>query len=280
MTQSITEVFADAFKTTFPLKSSPLVDCITNPVTIESMANALLYIDAKPVMADLPEEFPELFTQIDALLLNLGHISPERKDSLLAAGRYAAETHKPAVVDLVGVAATQLRYDIGQQLLQNHPNVVKGNISEVRRFAGLKSTGRGVDGSQLDQSATALAELTKALQELTERFPNTTFLATGETDLVVSAKGQWRLENGVPQLDRFTGTGDIVGALTAALLGIGLSNDEAVVLTVSYFNCCAEVAAAQNTAGGIASFREKTLDQLSLLADQADWVQMVKGEAL
>lgn len=280
MTQSITEVFADAFKTTFPLKSSPLVDCITNPVTIESMANALLYIDAKPVMADLPEEFPKLFTQIDALLLNLGHISPERKDSLLAAGRYAAETHKPAVVDLVGVAATQLRYDIGQQLLQNHPNVVKGNISEMRRFAGLKSTGRGVDGSQLDQSATALAELTKALQELTERFPNTTFLATGETDLVVSAQGQWRLENGVPQLDRFTGTGDIVGALTAALLSIGLSNDEAVVLTVSYFNCCAEVAAAQNTAGGIASFREKTLDQLSLLADQADWVQMVKGEAL
>ncbi|WP_424321013.1 hydroxyethylthiazole kinase [Lacticaseibacillus chiayiensis] len=280
MSQKITEVFAQAFKTTFPLKSSPLVDCITNAVTIESMANALLYINAKPIMADVPEEFPELFTQIDALLLNLGHISAERKESLLAAGSYAAEAHKPSVVDLVGVSATQLRYDISQQLLQNHPNVIKGNISEVRRFAGLKSTGRGVDGSQLDQSADALSELTAALQSLTQQYPNTTFLATGETDLVVSAKGQWQLKNGVPQLDRFTGTGDIVGALIAALLGLGLTNDEAVVVAVSYFNCCAEVAAAQNPEGGIASFRTKTLNQVSLLADKTDWVEMVKGEAV
>ncbi len=59
------------------------------------------------------------------------------------------------------------------------------------------------------------------MKRLTRRFPATTFLATGQTDLVVSAHGQWRLENGVLQLDRFTGTGDIVGALIAALLGVG-----------------------------------------------------------
>ncbi len=86
------------------------------------------------------------------------------------------------------------------------------------------------------------------MKRLTRRFPATTFLATGQTDLVVSAHGQWRLENGVLQLDRFTGTGDIVGALIAALLGVGLTNDAAVVVAVSYFNCCGEVAAAENTA--------------------------------
>ena len=37
----------------------------------ESMANALLYIDAKPIMADDPREFPQLFQQTSALVLNL-----------------------------------------------------------------------------------------------------------------------------------------------------------------------------------------------------------------
>lgn len=279
MNQSVTTSFKQAFESALPLTSSPLVQCITNEITVESMANALLYIDAKPVMADAVQEFPEFFAQNNALLLNLGHISPEREKSLLAAGSFAAETHTPTVVDLVGVSATQLRYELGHQLLANHPNVVKGNISEMRRFSGLKSTGRGVDGSQLDQSPAAFSELAEALKQLTRRFPATTFLATGQTDLVISAHGQWRLENGVLQLDRFTGTGDIVGALIAALLGVGLTNDAAVVIAVSYFNCCGEVAAAENT-GGLASFRERTLDQLSLLATHQDWIQKVKGQAL
>lgn len=219
MSKAITDVFYTAFKTALPLTSSPLVQCITNEITVESMANALLYIDAKPVMADDQREFPEFFAQSDALLLNLGHISEVRQQNLLAAGKFAHATNQPTVIDLVGVSATQLRYDLGHQLLANHPNVVKGNISEMRRFADLKSTGRGVDGSQLDQSATALGELAASLQQLTQAFPTTTFLATGKIDLVVSAKGTWYLKNGVPQLDRFTGTGDIVGALIAALLG-------------------------------------------------------------
>ena len=65
------------------------------------------------------------------------------------------------MVDLVGVSATQLRYELGHQLLANHPNVVKGNISEMRRFSGLKSTGRGVDGSQLDQGLLHFPNLLK-----------------------------------------------------------------------------------------------------------------------
>ncbi|EGF48248.1 hydroxyethylthiazole kinase [Lacticaseibacillus rhamnosus MTCC 5462] len=52
-----------------------------------------------------------------------------------------------------------------------------------------------------------------------------------------------------------------------------------MVVAVSYFNCCGEVAAAENT-GGLASFRERTLDQLSLLATHQDWIQKVKGQAL
>lgn len=76
------------FETIFPLTTAPLIQCITNEITCESMANALLYIDAKPIMADDPREFPQLFQQTSALVLNLGHLSQEREQSLLAASDY------------------------------------------------------------------------------------------------------------------------------------------------------------------------------------------------
>jgi len=34
----------------FPLKQASLVHCITNNVTIETMANALLYVNAQPIL--------------------------------------------------------------------------------------------------------------------------------------------------------------------------------------------------------------------------------------
>ena len=42
------------------------------------------------------------------------------------------------------------------------------------------------------------------------------------------------LQNGVPELDCFTGTGDLVGALVAALLGEGNAPMTAAVAAVSY----------------------------------------------
>ena len=56
----------------FPITEASLVHCITNEVTCETVANALLYVGAKPIMASDPREFAELFRQTDSLLLNLG----------------------------------------------------------------------------------------------------------------------------------------------------------------------------------------------------------------
>lgn len=44
------------FKQGFPLQGSALVDCLTNNVTIETMANSLLYVGAKPIMAAHTDE--------------------------------------------------------------------------------------------------------------------------------------------------------------------------------------------------------------------------------
>ncbi|MGM0174892.1 hydroxyethylthiazole kinase [Enterococcus sp. DIV0800] len=256
-----------------PLANAPLVHCITNEVTCETVANALLYVGAKPIMASDEREFAELFQQTDSLLLNIGHLSKTREKSLVGAAELAKELKKPTVVDLVGYGVSTVRNQVGRLLVAAEPTVVKGNISELRNFCGLPSQARGVDGSPLDQSEAALEELTLALQKLTVDYPRTIFLATGSQDLVVDQKNSWRLQNGVPELDRFTGTGDVVGALIAALLGSGVVGAAAVVSAVSYFNCCGEAAKNQR---GLANFRQETLNQLTLLME-TEWTKGVKG---
>lgn len=269
------------FKVSFPLSASPLVHCITNEVTCETVANALLYVDAKPIMAADPREFSELFQQTSSLLLNLGHISPESETNILAASQQALTTGKPTVIDLVGVSATMIRFQLAQRLLKNQPTVVKGNTSELRGLCQLENSGRGVDGGAADQTVVALQELTEALQVLAKAYPRITFLATGATDLIVNQDVSVTLSNGVKELDRFTGSGDVVGSLIAALLGTGLTGLEATVMAVSYFNLAGEAAHAQLQANqGLAAFRQLTLDQLSRLMWQENWAEKLKGRYL
>ncbi|WP_208559746.1 hydroxyethylthiazole kinase [Marinilactibacillus kalidii] len=264
----------DALKTLFPLKQAPLVQCITNEITCESMANALLYIGAKPIMADDTREFEQLFKQTDALLINLGHLSEKRQESMIEASRYARVVSKPSVVDLVGYGVSDIRNQVSLSIVENQPTVVKGNTSELRKFCQLASRGRGVDGDTLDQKEASLNELIDALKEISKDYSNTVFLATGPKDVVVSGERVALLSNGVEELDRFTGTGDIVGALIAALLGDGQEPFDAVIGAVSYFNLCGEKAKIKSE--GLAEFRFQTLNHLSLLMAE-NWVESVKG---
>lgn len=264
-------------QTLLPLKSAPLVQCITNAVTIETMANALLYVGAKPIMADYPPEFEEVFQVTDSLVLNLGHLSPNRPEALISASAMAKAKQVQTVVDLVGVAATQLRFEVAQQLANDEPAVIKGNVSELRAFSGLANHGRGVDGNPLDQSTAALAELTAALKSLGAKHPHTTYLATGPTDVIVQDQTAIWLSNGVPEMDCFTGSGDILGAIIAALLGDQQAALPATVASVSYLNRCGETAKAQLKAPvGLADFRQQTLNQLSLLMQDNQWAQAIK----
>lgn len=262
----------------FPLKNSPLVQCITNTVTVETMANALLYIGAKPVMADQALEFDDFFSQNDALLLNMGELSPDRIQNILLAAKKAQVTSTPFVVDLVGVSASSLRYDLAHQIGLFSPHVIKGNISEMRRFCDLPTTGRGVDASEADQGTAAIKEVAQAMLAYTRQHPETLLLATGPIDLIVSKDQIYGLENGVAQLDQFTGTGDIVGAMIAALIGAGHQADQATIAAVTYFNLCGEKAAS--TTQGLADFRQATLNHLSLLMQQKDWAKSIKGGLL
>ena len=260
-------------------KQSPLIHCVTNEITCESMANALLYVNSKPIMADDPREFDELFQQTNGLLLNLGHLSSEREKQLIISSEYAKRFKTPTVIDVVGVSASSLRKKLALSLMTNEPQVVKGNTSEMKKLVDLESHGRGVDGHASDQNQASLEKLSEKLKEYTLKYPETCFLATGETDVIVTREATYFLKNGVPELDKITGTGDMVGALIASLLGQGETVETSLVIAVSYFNLCGEKAAQQVSQPiPMSDFRNQLMNQLSTLLEEGKWWKDIKGE--
>jgi hydroxyethylthiazole kinase len=230
-------------------------------------------------MADDPREFDELFQQTNALLLNLGHLSPEREKQLIISSEYAKRFKTPTVIDVVGVSASSLRKKLALSLMTNEPQVVKGNTSEMKKLVDLESRGRGVDGHASDQNQASLEKLSEKLKEYTSKYPETCFLATGETDVIVTREATYFLKNGVPELDKITGTGDMVGALIASLLGQGETVETSLVIAVSYFNLCGEKAAQQvSQPVPMSDFRNQLMNQLSTLLEEENWWKDIKGE--
>ena len=84
----------------------PMVHCITNSVTINDCANVLLAAGARPIMADAPEESAEITAACQALVLNLGMLSPCKLEAMVKSGHQANRMVIPVVLDPVGAGAS------------------------------------------------------------------------------------------------------------------------------------------------------------------------------
>ena len=262
-------------KSILPLQKAPLLHCITNDITLETVANTVLYLGGKPIMSSDIREFSSLFESTDALLLNMGRLNESHEQSLSQASSLADMTKKPTVVDLVGYGITNERTKLGITMAHNHPTVIKGNTSEIRRFVGLPSLAKGIDGTSSDQHDQALKDLIFSLKQITTDYADTVFVATGKKDVIVQNDKHLILNNGVDELDKFVGTGDMVGAMITTLLGVGKDPWVASQFAISYLNIAAEKALLL-TNGGMENFRREVLNQIDLLCNDPQWVFNIK----
>ena len=96
---------------------APLIQCITNFVTVNDCANILLAAGASPTMAQDIREVEEAVTDADGLVCNLGAI--DLVDSMILAGKRANELGIPVVLDVViqiGLVVLQIACaDLGGQ---------------------------------------------------------------------------------------------------------------------------------------------------------------------
>lgn len=248
----------------------PLIHCITNPISIDQCANAILALGARPIMAEHPQEVAGITATANALLLNLGNITDARMASMRIAAKTAEESGIPSVLDLVGVACSKLRRDFATELLETAvPTVIKGNYSEIAAFCDSSYRCAGVDAEDaLDEAA-----VTKAAAALAKKY-GCVVLASGKCDIVTDGRALLRIRNGTPQLAAVTGTGCMLGALCASYLA-AQPDMTAAVTACAVMGICGELA---ETDRGNGSFLVELMDKLTVLTDE-ELKKYVKTEA-
>src|SRR5919109_720882 len=124
----------------------PLVHQITNYVVMNETANATLALGALPVMAHAREEVEEMVGLAGALVINIGTLSPQWVEAMLAAGRAANGKGIPVVLDPVGAGATSYRTETARRILDEvDVTVLRGNAGEVATLVGVEAEVRGVE---------------------------------------------------------------------------------------------------------------------------------------
>ena len=237
----------------------PLIHCITNPISINQCANAILAIGARPMMAEHPKEASEITRTAQTLMLNLGNITDARMDSMLLSAKTAKEMGIPVLLDAVGLSCSTLRREFVRELLNTAiPTVIKGNYSEIQALCQQSYRSSGVDADSglevhtIDHTAISLA-----------RSLGTVILASGKVDIVTDGNRLYHIHNGTPQLSQVTGTGCLQGALCASYLS-AKSGIEAVITGSSVLGICGELAQTDRGAG---TFLCNLMDALSTLTD-------------
>ena len=122
-------------------------------------------------MAEHPAEVTGITASAGALMLNLGNITDARIESMKRSMRTAMENKIPVLLDLVGVACSDLRLDLARELLRiGHPAVLKGNMSELLAVSGLPSHAIGIDAGVEDalteENIDGVSEVLKAFPEI------------------------------------------------------------------------------------------------------------------
>lgn len=236
-------------------RDTPLVQCMTNVVTVNLVANAILAIHGSPAMCAMPGEAEEMVAGADALLVNLGAMDPDQRISVHSTVRRAREAATPWVLDPVGagpVLTTRTR--LARDLLEQRPAVIRGNASEIIALAGDGSSTRGVDSADSPEDAR------RAAVDLA-RLTGGAVAVSGPTDLVTDGRRILRAFGGSPWLARITGSGCSLGGVTAALAARSGPLAAALAATLAY-NAAAERAAAASSTRGPASFQMNFLDAL------------------
>ena len=235
----------------------PLIHCITNPISINQCANAVLAIGARPIMAEHPKEVREITDTADALMLNLGNITDARMTSMQISAQAAKEKNIPILLDAVGIACSKMRRDYVCDLLRTAmPTVIKGNYSEINALYHEAYRSSGVDAdAALDERT-----LDRVAAQLARAY-HTVILASGKVDIVTDGTRLVHIKNGTPQLSGITGTGCMLGALTTAYLAVKPGMD-AVVTACAVLGICGQLS---ETDRGSGSFMMNLMDALSTL---------------
>lgn len=238
--------------------SHNLIHCITNPISMNDCANAILALGAKPIMAQHPMECEQITTRSKALALNLGNFDDNRAVAMEKSLYCANEKGIPVILDLVGVGCSDIRKAYALKLLKTGRfSIIKGNLSELKAITGRDSHALGIDVGDDDREAP-----TESVLWLSEaaRCYQCCVLCSGETDILSDGKQSFFIENGDPMMTLCTGTGCMLNVIAAAFLSVAKTPLDAALAACVTFELAAEKSVSITAGPG--SFHASLFDSL------------------
>ena len=249
---------------------NPLTHCITNSVTINDCANAVLAIGGSPFMAEDVEELEEVVSIADVLVINIGKLSKDQIEAMEISSKTANKTDTPIILDPVGVGVTELRNKTTLNLIKNYNiTAIRGNITEIKAIAKLtgiideSNVAKGVDVNNddiiTDENLKANGDIiTNLANEL-----NTTILASGPIDILSDGTTTIAIDNGDDMMPLITGSGCMLSAIVGSCIG-GSNPFDGSLVAILAMNIAGEKARTKvdEKDEGTGSFRAYLIDYL------------------
>jgi len=240
----------------------PLVYNITNIVTVNDCANALLAVGASPVMGLEASETKDLISISDSLVLNIGTATTEIGTMMIEAARHARNKGIPVILDPVGAGASQFRTNLSIRIIEEVHPIIRCNYSEFLTLAGIRSETRGVDSLQNDffdlNTIKKLAEYLKCI-----------LVVTGKNDIITDGNKTITTSNGTPRMEEISGTGCICSSLVGAAATVSENKCQliySIASLIALMGICGEKASENFR--GTASMKLDIIDSLSTLTKE------------
>ena len=252
-------------------EKSPLTHCITNFVTVNDCANAVLAIGASPIMANDAEEMEEIVNISNALVINIGTLHQAQIKAMKVSSKYATKTNTPITLDPVGVGVSKLRNDTTIELIENNDiAVIRGNITEIKTISKLfnvineNNTAKGVDASDDDIITSQNLKANGEIIAKTAEKLNTVILASGPIDILSDGKTTISIHGGDEMMPLITGSGCMLSSIVGSCVG-ATNPFEGALLAILIMNKAGEKARAKVDENdlGTGSFRTFLIDALN-----------------
>lgn len=253
------------FKTT-----TPLTQCITNFVTVNDCANAILALGGSPIMADDPQEVEEIVNIANALVINIGTVRKEQIEAMKLSSAQANKTNTPITIDPVGVGISKVRNDTTLDLIENYDvAAIRGNITEIKTISKLiniidnTNTAKGVDVCDDDVITEENLKLNGEIIAKTAEKLNTVILASGPIDILSDGKTTIAIYGGDEMMPLITGSGCMLSSLVGSCAG-AVDPFNGTLLAILAMNKAGEKARAKVDENnlGTGSFRTFLIDAL------------------
>lgn len=244
---------------------SVLVHNITNYVTVNDVANAILACGASPIMSDEPEDVEDITSICGALNINIGTLNRRSIEAMYAAGRRTGELGHKILLDPVGAGASRLRTETARGLMNKiRFDVIRGNISEIRTIATGSGTTRGVDADIADAITEHNVDEGVDFVRSIAAETGCIIAVTGAIDLVSDGKRCFVIRNGRPEMSRITGTGCQLSGITAAFLAANPQTPlEATAAAVCAMGLAGEIGWSRMQEGdGNSTYRNRIIDAI------------------